>query len=1287
MRPFFWGLALAALLLLGCHLALNSRWLQERAAGVLEERAAAVLERPVSIEALRFELLPLIVELEGLMVGGRTPEEAPLAVVPHVTVDAQLFWRDGLRLELRSVRLDEPVVTLIFDPGKGSNVAGLAAGAPLGPRRRSFQFALDELTINRGALVIDHQRLPLDLTARGLTGRFWGTNEPQFQVEARELEATLPRARPYLGAGTLRGRLDGRTIEILQGRIAGPDLTLATTGRLRFGRDRQGTLDVAIEAGSGLLQRLGYVRDQMEGDLDFGGTVFWDAEAWGLQGAVASSALRVLNFPLRRVQGVLNGTRERVELEVQRAEYADGTLTGVVSVDIDPGRPPLVAIDLDLDEVDLEQLLAGQGWPVAGIASSVSGPFSYSFGWRQPNRGTGWADLEVVGREEPPRMAFSGSVPLLIERGVFRTPVARLDSASQQIEASGAYDLDRKRGRFGFRVVSERVEQLLPLLDLAGEPGDLWRPVSGRGRLDGELIVTPAQTDVELRLDLSDVRAPGAAADQLRGSLDIERGGIRTMRLELLRPEAGLIVTGSVPFERPAGESEIPFALNVDAAGWPLEEARGWLPFELPVVGAAFGDLRLEGSPDEPRGSARVTVRPGRLFEVPVEEVRADLLFDPESVRFQQLEVRAPAGAVAAAGRWDRLSDRLSLELRSERLDLSRQPFAAWWKGDLRGRLELDGVVAGTLAAPRLNGQLVATDLALGDRVLGDGGSARLELSWREGRVAALGSILGLVEVNGGGRLDEEALELDLAVEAPELPLLARLLGLFPELEFGGSGAGRLQVAGRPGIDEPWRTRLRLDRLDLDYRGHQLSSAEPVEIALTPEKVVVELLYLVEAETGSDIFLIGDVGLGAGGKVDLRLQSSVDTSLVAPLLPAFDLSGGRFDLLAVVGGSLQAPRINGQGVVTGARLVLGELPPLESVRGLVLFYPDQVVLDSVRGDLGGGEVRIGGTIDLPAADEEIAYRLQLRGDQVTLRYPEGWELRGDAELAVASVDQGRQLQGAVTLERALYQRQVEVGLTQLLQTLFQRRRLEVESTDEELASTLLNLAISGPGALRVRNNVANLRGDVDLALRGTLASPVLFGRLELEPGGTLQVAGSDYTVERGSLTFANPFRMEPVIDLAATTRRRDYDLSLNLSGTLDRLDASLASDPPLADLDVLGLLATGEPAPTRGPAQGAEAFLYGQAASAATERVNRLFDLDRFRIDPLTGSSGGLSSARVTVGKQLSRDVLATYSYDPSLTEQQILQLEWSVARGLTLVVTQNGDGTYAVDSRWEKSF
>jgi hypothetical protein len=1286
VRPVFWGLALAAVLFLALYLVLHSGALRQRAAALIEERATAALGRPVSIEALRFELVPLSVALDGVRVGGRAPDEAPLAVVPYVKVDAQLYWRGGLRLELDSVRLDEPVVTLIFDPGRGSNVAGLGSGGGAGAGRKAFELALEELTINHGALVIDHQRLPLDLTARGLVGRFWGTEVPQFEATIRELETTLPRARPFLGAATLRGRLDGRTLEILQGRIAGPELNLATTGRLKFGPDRHGALEVAIEGGSEFLRAVGYVNDQMAGEFTFGGTVSWDAEAWNLQGAVAAGSLRVLNYPLRRLQGVLNGDREMIELDIQAAEYAGGSLTGAVRVDLELGEPPVVALDLELAEVDFEQLLRDQNWPVTGVAAAVSGPFSYGFDWRRPDRGTGWADLEVSGRERA-GVPFTGDVPLLIEDGVFSTSVARLDSESQTIAATGAYDLDRQSGDFRFEVVTERVEQLLPLLSLGGDESDLWRPGSGHGRIEGELTVAGGETRVDLRLDLAQVRSPGAAADQVRGSLAVTAAGVGSMRLELLRAEAGLIVTGSLPFAEPGKEPEVPFALTLDAAGWPLAEARPWLPFELPLDGPAFGALRLGGSLEALEGSARFRVRPAQVLQVTVDEVEADLEFDPRSVRFRELVAAAPTGSVAAAGTWDLQSDELAIEVVSGQLRLSRAPFDGWWAGSLEGRAELDGFVGGTLATPHLSGRFDMSGLKLGDRLLGDRGVAGLELGWREGRVTALGSILGLVEVNGGGRLDEEALDLDLAVEAPDLPALAALFGLLGEYEFGGSGAGRLRVSGRPAGAAPWLTQLELERLDLDYAGHRLAAAGPARLSLAPDALVVESLYLVESATGHDVFVGGTIGLGEEARVDLRLQSSVHPALLEPFLPGFDLSGGRFDLLAVIDGTTAAPRINGQGEVRDARLVLGDIPPLEALRGIVLFYPGRVVLDGVRGELGGGEMRISGAVELPRAESELSYNLQVQGRGVTLRYPEGWQLRGDAELSVASMEQGRQVRGAVTLDRAQYLRQVEVGLTQLLQSLFQRRRLEVESTDPELTSTLLNLVVAGPGALRVRNNVANLRGDVDLVMRGSLASPVLFGRLELEPGGTLQIGGSDYTVERGALTFANPYRMEPVIDLAAKTRRRDYDLSLTLSGTLDRLNASVASDPPLADLDVLGLLTTGEPAAGQGPAQGAEAFLYGQAASAVTERVNRLFDLDRFRIDPLTGSTGSLSSARVTLGKQLSRDVLATYSYDPSITEQQILQLEWTVARGLTLVATQNGDGTYAVDARWEKSF
>ena len=68
-------------------------------------------------------------------------------------------------------------------------------------------------------------------------------------------------------------------------------------------------------------------------------------------------------------------------------------------------------------------------------------------------------------------------------------------------------------------------------------------------------------------------------------------------------------------------------------------------------------------------------------------------------------------------------------------------------------------------------------------------------------------------------------------------------------------------------------------------------------------------------------------------------------------------------------------------------------------------------------------------------------------------------------------------------------------------------------------------------------------------------------------------------------------------------------------------------------------------------------------------------------------SSGDLSAARVTVGERISRDLFVTYSYDPSTSEEQILQVEWSVNPTLVVVVTQNGDDSYSVDLRWQRAF
>jgi translocation and assembly module TamB len=496
-------------------------------------------------------------------------------------------------------------------------------------------------------------------------------------------------------------------------------------------------------------------------------------------------------------------------------------------------------------------------------------------------------------------------------------------------------------------------------------------------------------------------------------------------------------------------------------------------------------------------------------------------------------------------------------------------------------------------------------------------------------------------------------------------------------------------------IDVPWdrwqdgQVELRLDELIVERGDQTLSNLQPVVLVAGSEAIVVRSLYLGESDGKSEAFFAGRIETGSRAHVDLNVQASLSSEWFQPWLPGIEIKGGGFEVIGKISGPTERLAMNGQGELRDARALVEGFPSsLDHIQGMVLFYPDRVVLDDATAEIAGGRVRAGGAIGIES-DGGMPYRFQISGTDLSFRYPEGWLIHGDTELTLASTPVGRQISGIARLDSARYVEDV-----QLIRSLFERQRLEAGDLEPWRSETQLNLVVELADGLRIQNNLADISGGAELGLRGSLARPVLFGTVELDQGGRLTYSGQEYTVERGLLNFTNPFRVEPVLDLVASTRMREFEVTLSLSGTPERLQTEFVSNPPLAELEVLALLTGGRDPGSRSVDRAeadidggaAESFLYGQATSLIAGRFNRLFGLDQFRIDPLTSATGDLSSARVTVGKQLSRDLFVTYSYDPSETEEQILELEWSLSRSLVLVLTQNGDGTYAVDARWEKA-
>jgi translocation and assembly module TamB len=255
---------------------------------------------------------------------------------------------------------------------------------------------------------------------------------------------------------------------------------------------------------------------------------------------------------------------------------------------------------------------------------------------------------------------------------------------------------------------------------------------------------------------------------------------------------------------------------------------------------------------------------------------------------------------------------------------------------------------------------------------------------------------------------------------------------------------------------------------------------------------------------------------------------------------------------------------------------------------------------------------------------------------------------------------------------------------------FTARPLSVSNPASPLNNLRLDVHIVSAPELTVQTSLAKLSGDADLRLRGTGAQPVLLGRVNINEGD-INLGGQKYHLERGDITFANPTRIDPILDLEATTRVRDFDITIGLHGTMEKLTTTYRSDPPLSSDDIIALLAFGRTqeegyiatgrSSTGGLGEGAGNLVLGQAINqAVSNRVSKLFGVSSIRINPSVGGPDNNPNARLTVEQQVSSNVTLTYITNLTQAAQQVIQFEYNINSQLTLQAIRDENGVVSFD-------
>src|SRR5438552_31033 len=376
-------------------------------------------------------------------------------------------------------------------------------------------------------------------------------------------------------------------------------------------------------------------------------------------------------------------------------------------------------------------------------------------------------------------------------------------------------------------------------------------------------------------------------------------------------------------------------------------------------------------------------------------------------------------------------------------------------------------------------------------------------------------------------------------------------------------------------------------------------------------------------------------------------RSSVN--YIRQFMPDVERLDGDLGLAVDVRGSTAQPVLSGAGDITinVARTTNVTLPALNNFKARLNFTGDALTIQQFGGELSGGKFAVTGGVKFPKLTQP-RMDLQLKAASALVARNDTLTARANADIKVTGPFANAEVTGNVAMTNSQFLKNIDlipIGLPG-------RPAPEPPSSRPDFSLPLppfrdwkFDVAIKTKDPVLIRGNLATGEAISDLKLTGTGLRPELQGSVRLE-NVEATLPFSRLQVSYGFLYFDPSDSTNPRVDLQGTSVIRDYTVRVYVYGTLLSPEAIFTSEPPLAQEEIISLIATGA---TRAELSGGSNVLAGRAAMLLVQQLyrkvfkkgepiqsnaffNRL-DLDVGLVDPRTGRQQ--ASARFRINDQL----------------------------------------------------
>ena len=497
---------------------------------------------------------------------------------------------------------------------------------------------------------------------------------------------------------------------------------------------------------------------------------------------------------------------------------------------------------------------------------------------------------------------------------------------------------------------------------------------------------------------------------------------------------------------------------------------------------------------------------------------------------------------------------------------------------------------------------------------------------------------------------------------------------------ISGRLSGELAVKGQKLLPDRIFGTAQFETFELIVSGIPLKQKEATLVQLENGLLSFQKFVLFD---GDDLFdLTGTAEIGGDGRIDLLLQGEAGLGRLRKLDRKSVFSGKTLFEIRI-SESFANPSIQGFLDIQDGRM--RRVDPgifIEQLNGRIKFLQDRIEINGIEGILNGGRLVVSGKAGFKAMEfQDVA--LNLRVVNSAVEFPEGLRSVVSGDFRLTSREKDYLLAGAVSVIDSRYTD--DFYLDSSLSQIFRKdsARDLFQDSSPYLKQLSLNISLRTQKNLIIDNNIAKSQATANIKVSGTAERPSLAGRMTLADGGELFFNQNTFTIDSGTVDFVNPTRIEPYLNLSASTEVKEYDITLVLQGVPDKLTASLVSDPTLSESNIVSLLVTGR------TLESASASILSVAGSTALSYLNssltgrveqataRALGLESVRIDSGLISTEENPEARITIGQHLSRDFELVFSQGLKDARNQMWMTNYNPFRNFNIQGIKRDDNEY----------